>query len=92
MTRRIVNADLEALVSRINSVTGSPSESYTKDEAGKFTSNLDNYHLSWAYGGVTLHRMCTTGGGVNEIFAGHMPKRELYNKMSAFLAGIDAVS
>lgn len=48
---RIRLADLEFLVERINIITGNNTESYTKDENGKYTANIGNYYLSGAYGG-----------------------------------------
>ena len=96
--QRITDANLQAVVDRINSETNSPMTSYTRTPCdgpnGKtFTTdaNIGNYHLSWAYGGVSLHRMVNPGGGVTDIFrSGHMPKRELYERMHAFLCGLDA--
>lgn len=88
--RRITQADLEAIVSRINRMTNSPLESWTKDKAGKFKANIGNYHLDWAYGGVSLDRMQSEGGGVTDVLqCGHVTKRELYNMLHSFVAGIE---
>ena len=88
---RITEKDLQAVCNRINRATGSPAEPYVKDADGKYHAQIGCYHLSHAYGGVALHRMYNDGGGVSDVFGGHMPKRELYGKMHAFIAGIDAV-
>ncbi len=89
---RITNADLDFLVSRINQVTGSPLEPYTKTDTPRvpaYTANIGNYHISGAYGGVKLVRMDNEGGGIETISTvGYGTKRELYNWMQAFLAGI----
>jgi hypothetical protein len=87
MSNRITQKDLEAVVARINDVTGSPKEAYNLETR---TSNIGNYHLSYAYGGVALHRMHNERGGIQDIFHGHMPKRELYEKMQAFISGLTA--
>ena len=81
---RITEKDLRAVIDRINMVTGSPAKPYVdgKPQAGC-------YHLSGAYGGVALHRMARTGTGVTDIFYGHGTKRELYDKMQAWLAGYE---
>jgi hypothetical protein len=51
------------------------------------TANVGNYHLSHAYGGVSLHQMSNLGGGVRDVFScGHVPKRNLCDRMFAFLA------
>ena len=55
------------------------------------------YTISYAYGGAALHRNCDVDAageshGVHDVFGYHMPKRELYERMQAFLRGIEAVS
>ena len=87
---RITEKMLEMLVKRINQITGNPESSYTQDKDGEYTANPGNYHLSGAYGGVALHQMANEGGGVHDIFGGHMPKRELFERMHAFIKGIQA--
>jgi len=86
---RITDKDLQAVVNRINRMAGMPLEPYAK-VGDNYVAQIGCYHLSHAYGGVALHRMYNEGGGVSDIFGGHMPKRELYGKMHAFLAGLDA--
>ena len=91
---RITQKDLEYLVKRINEVTGSPIAQYTKKEKATSTDpgyrgNIGNYHLSYAYGGVKLERMCNEGGGVNTVSTGGFgTKRELYDWMRAYLDGM----
>jgi hypothetical protein len=90
MRTRITEKQLQAIVDRINTVTGSPMTSYTRN-GDKFTANIGNYHLSFAYGGVELDRMVSVGGGVTcPLGSGHVPKRELAEKLWAFLAGLEA--
>ena len=84
---RITKADLEKTVDRINRTTGNPLTPYTKDASGKFTSNVGNYHLTGAYGGHGLEQMDNDGGGTRSIF-GYMTKRELYDRMHAYLKGM----
>lgn len=87
---RITEKQLEAIVQRINQTTKSPMETYTKLKTGKFKAHIGNYHLSYAYGGVSLHRMHNSGGGVEDVFGcGHITKRDLANRMWAFLKGIE---
>jgi hypothetical protein len=86
---RITQKDLEAVVKHINEITHSPLESYTKDLEGRLKANVGNYHLSYAYGGVALHRMSNGSGGVTTpINSGHVTKRELYKLMQAYINGI----
>ena len=91
----ITKKDLEATVERINRITGSPLEPYTRteDENGKatYSANLGNYHLSGAYGGHALYRMDNDGGGVRDVLGcGHLSKRDLYDRMHAFIRGLSA--
>lgn len=91
MSKRVTDKDLEAIVKRINLITGSPLEPYTKGDDGKYKANIGCYHLSHAYGGVSLHRMHNDGGGVVDVFrCGHVSKRELQMMMFAFIEGMDA--
>ena len=90
MADRITQKDLEYLVKRINELTGSPVEQHSKDETGRYKSNPGNYHISGAYGGVALERICNEGGGVQRISTGgYGTKRQLYTWMIAYLAGME---
>ena len=85
--RSILTKDLQAVVDRINYITGNAPLPYKPIKDGKFKANIGCYHLDWAYGGVALHQIMSKGGGVNDIFGGHYTKRELYNRMHAWLTG-----
>lgn len=90
---RITEKHLEAVVARINRTLNAPAASYTRLSDGALVANIGNYHLSHAYGGVSLHRMVSEGGGVSDVLGiGHVPKRDLYHAMHAFLRGIDTAS
>lgn len=86
----ITRKNLDAVVNRLNIMTGNKIAPYTRSEDGRFTANVGNYHLSGAYGGVSLHRMVTDGGGVTDVFGcGHVAKRDLYDHLHAYLKGIE---
>ena len=86
---KITQKDLEGLCNRLNRMTNSPMEPYTKGEDGKFKANPGNYHLDYAYGGVKLVRMCNEGGGINTpISMGYETKREAYYMIHAYISGI----
>jgi hypothetical protein len=88
--QRITEKQLEALVSWINELTGSPATSYTRTD-DKLTANIGNYHLYHAYGGVNLHRMSNESGGVSTpLGGGTRTKRELFNQLHAFINGLRA--
>lgn len=87
---RITLQNLEAVVKHINIMTNSPLESYTKKD-GKYVANIGNYHLDGAYGGYALRRMVNEDGGISDVLrVGYATKRELYNAMHAFIAGLEA--
>lgn len=87
---RITIKDLKAVCERLNRITGSPLAGYVKGEDGKYQSQVGNFHISQAYGGYSLHRMMNEAGGVSDVFySGHVPARDLYNQMHAFIRGIE---
>ena len=80
---RITEKQLQSTADRINTVGGHPLEPYTGNKP-----NALNYHLSFAYGGVSLHQM-GAGSGTRDVFScGHVPKRALYDLMHAYLSGL----
>lgn len=88
MTTRITRAFLESKAATINSMRGAPAEPSCMVD-GKYRANVGNYHISCAYGGYSLHRMCNEAGGVSDVFScGHIPARELAALMSAYIAGL----
>ena len=91
MTRTSIS-DLRFLVKRLNEVTDSPQESYIRDpQTKRLTAQIGNYHLSQAYGGVQLHRMCNEGGGIKTpISMGYETKKDAYRMIQAFLYGIQS--
>jgi len=91
MADRITNAHLEQLCKVINRAMGTAEKPYTKGGDGEYHSNIGNYHIDGAYGGVALEQFANEGGGVRSIFSyRHITKRDLYNRMRAFLDGVEA--
>ena len=90
MSNRITQKDLESLVKIVNKTTGHAPEPYTQKD-GKFTANIGTYLLDYAYGGVKLVQLVSDGGGITTISSGgYGTKRELYNWLRAFLAGLES--
>jgi hypothetical protein len=88
---RVTQKDLENIVARINRMTGSPAEPWSTLDNGQHVSNIGSYCLDHAYGGVALHRIANTAGGVNDVLnIGHVSKRELQGAMFAYIQGIYA--
>lgn len=91
MSRRITKADLRNLVFRLNQITDNPLEPYTKGADGMYRPNLGNYHLSGAYGGHALHQMANDGGGIRDVLhSGHIPARDLYDRIHAYIRGLES--
>ena len=98
MSERIRERDLEAVCRRINyAVNGDADLEPYERVNGTFRQVPNVYTISYAYGGAALHRNCDVDAngeshGVHDVFGYHMPKRDLYERMQAFLRGIDTVS
>lgn len=89
--QRITDKNLQAVVDRINRITGSPESYSDKQPDGSFKSNIGHYCLDGAYGGVSLHRIFSTGGGCEDVLScGHVTKRQLYELMHAWIRGYNA--
>ena len=85
--KRITLKQLESLVDRINEVKKTPMKPW-ETKCGKYKSNIGNYHLDFAYGGVAMYQMVNDCGAVEDIFrCGHTTKRDLYNRLDSFLIG-----
>ena len=84
---RVTKKMLENKVDYLNEITNSPIEYFSDD--GKFTINIGHFCISGAYGGYELQRVCNSGGGVRTpLNTGHIPKKELYNLICAFIDGM----
>ena len=86
MGQRITDKDLDKLCDRINELTESPMRPWGDGEA-----NIGNFHIAHAYGGVRLHRMYNKGGGITTpLGGGYVTKRELYDRLHAYILGMEA--
>jgi len=88
--QRITQKHLESLVDRLNEIMGQNPQPYdmTKTEN---RANVGTYVLSGAYGGWQLARICNEHGGQDQpLGGGFESKRETYEKIRAFIRGIEA--
>lgn len=92
MTTRITIKDLENICSRINRIKGAPLKPYIVNDDGKHIAQIGNYHLSQAYGGVSLVCMVNIDGGVRDVLRGHVSKRELQSLMFAYISGLNEIA
>lgn len=82
--KTITEKQLEIIVRRINEVTGSPLETYVDGKA-----QMGNYHLYFRNGGVGLDRIQNDGAGTVDVLGcGTTTKRDLIDRMHAYLKGL----
>ena len=94
MTTRITSKFLRAQISNLNRLVGKTDDIYTLDQDGRVNGGIPGtYCLSGAYGGWALHRMADSGStGIHDVFScGHMGARDLSNRISALMYGMEAV-
>tara|TARA_R110002020_G_scaffold160008_4_gene344330 strand:+ start:529 stop:894 length:366 start_codon:yes stop_codon:yes gene_type:complete len=89
--QRITATQLEHMALFINKALGAPTSYHAPGQSLlSWKIEIGHYHISGAYGGVCLHRTDNENGGVTDVFnCGHVPKRDLYNRMRAYLEGIE---
>jgi len=76
---------LEKRVALLNDMTQSPTT--YRDENNKI--NVGHWFLSQAYGGVCVARIANENGGEQTpIWHGYIPKRDAFNRISAFTQGL----
>lgn len=87
---QITQKMLQGKIELLNELTGNPLKSYVLVD-GKPSAKIGNYHLSMQNGGYALYRIVNEGGGINDIFSrGHGTKRELYERICAYISGIES--
>ena len=88
---RVTKKMLENKVDHLNEITNSPRKYFTSGGCIKYgIINIGHFCISGAYGGYELQRVYNEGGGVTTpLNTGHIPKKELYNLISAFVSGIE---
>lgn len=92
--KRVTKKDLQAIVDRINRIKNTPQTTYTRkiqpDGTTKLMANVGNYHLIFAYGGVSLRQISNESGGTCDVLlSGHVPKRELQRLLVAYIKKIE---
>ena len=86
---RTTDKCLNSLAMRLNRLTNQPLVPWTHTNSA-VSSLPGNFHISHANGGVALHQISNTSGGVTDVFFhGHVPKRELERMIRAFITGIE---
>ena len=87
---RITSKHLIGQVNRLNKVTNSPLEPNSVKNGVK-SANIGHYYIDIGYVGVSLERIVKANGAAEDIFRnGHMSKRQLYDRIDAYLLGIES--
>ena len=84
---------LEAIVSRINEITGVGNTAWrtiTEYGVSRNVAPVGAYVLDHAYGGYSLHRYVSDGGAVDAVIDYRAGAGEMERLLRAFLAGIRA--
>jgi hypothetical protein len=85
---RVIKADLQKLVDRLNVLTGAPLTRFDTASANCLKENIGHCVLYSAYGLYGLHRISDADGGTNQILSVRH-KRELYDLLCALVAGVE---
>lgn len=85
---RITQHILDLRVDLLNKTLDRPMAPYTRVD-GRLTPNAGNFHLSNQYGGWELCEMVASGGSRDVFQNGHMPKRDLFDRICAMMEGIN---
>jgi hypothetical protein len=81
---------IQANLDYLNRITESHATPYTRGADGKLTANVGNFHLYRAYGGYSIRRMANESGGItNPCGHGAVSKREVFDRLTNFIAGIE---
>lgn len=78
---------LRRLALQINKATNSPTEMWPGTGIGM---SDNHYYVDYGSGGARLERVDGRGGH-NVLSCGYLPKRELFNRIQAFLEGVRSV-
>jgi len=93
MITRITEKKLQLVVDKLNRVTGNHLSPFTMgvNDLGVrvIKANVGTYVLDYAYNGVGLEQVDNESHGVRSIISGYETKRDLYNRISAFILGFE---
>ena len=82
---RITKRNLELVTDRINDLTASPKIMFLGNE-----HNVGHYFIYYGNGGAQLCRVRSKAGTISDVLrSGSIPKRDLYNRMQAFVTGLE---
>lgn len=63
-----------------------------EDTSWRNVATVGMFYIDGAYGGWALEQIVSEGGGVRDVFrCGHVPARELYGLIRAYLTALDDI-
>lgn len=86
MSSRITQKRLESAVENLNATFGQDATPYIEGEDGHLTAVPGVFVTDYAYGGVAVNRISTTGGGVSTVIE-RGTLRETYEAVFAMMRG-----
>ena len=87
MANRITAKNLDNRAAVLNSIFKGHAEPFVSTN-GTLHSNKGTFLIDCAYGGYCLHRLVNDSGAVRDVFnCGHIPARQLFDLMGAYLTG-----
>lgn len=81
---RITIKDLNQACRVLNKTLNRPMEYCQPGQP--FKANIGNFHIDQAYGGFQLAEVSSDGGGIRS-YGGHVPAREVYERIHAMVDG-----
>jgi hypothetical protein len=88
--RRITSKNLEGLCEHLNKVTENETVPWVQGSDGRNRANIGTFYVDGAYGGWSLSQLVNESGGARDVLSsGHVPARELFNLMHAYLRGME---
>jgi len=87
MMERITTKDLEAIVARLNAITGNPQDPYSSDIKGRLRPNTGHYWLDRDYGGNKLVQFLDGSRSRDVSNIGYASKRALFDWIDAYIKG-----
>lgn len=96
MTNRITNAMIERRAEYLNDLLGVAQAMYqTRDvvdgkPVGDLVANAGHCYLAGAYGGFKIEQMCAGGGSRDLLSMGFDTKRNVYDRLNAYIDGLQA--
>jgi len=80
---------LEGTVAIINDLMGKPHGPWRPLPYGLLAANIGHYYVKTTIEGATLCQITDEEGNTRDVFScGLVPKRELHNRMAAYIQGI----